>query len=432
MNQVKIVEDQPSNISIKIRDPDSSLIFVNVDVSEGSILSSKSIKFDGTKSEVNKKLQSLVYIPELNSNNTVRLRVTASDGVKRSIITRNIRISPVNDAPVISLDKSNKILFKDIDSSTIEVRVKTDSVDIVPMKGLSIKRVNLETSIRGSVSKINDLFANSIKFKKTTLVTALDQNSRTSMEVKKQSLFESISKSIDERISNKDASVSKNIFSTQNHELKNYIRNEKCWAFDLDLTSISPWNSAGGQRLAGTLVSPRHIIFATHYQIPIGATIRFVTKDNVVIERKMTNKITPPYASNYFPDISVGILDIDVPSSINFAKVLPDDWDKSLDNVNVPALVLDQEEKALISEVMYMKYNVVFGRPSGKRMDFNETIIPGDSGNPSFLIINNQLVLLTIWTFPNSGTSVTAYKKEINQMMKLLGGNYELSEIDLL
>ena len=57
----------------------------------------------------------------------------------------------------------------------------------------------------------------------------------------------------------------------------------------------------------------------------------------------------------------------------------------------------------------------------------------GDSGNPMFIIINNQPVLLTVWTtgVSGSGTSVTAFKDDINYMMNSLGGGYQLDEIDL-
>jgi len=57
----------------------------------------------------------------------------------------------------------------------------------------------------------------------------------------------------------------------------------------------------------------------------------------------------------------------------------------------------------------------------------------GDSGNPMFIIVNDQPVLLTVWTSggPGRGTSVTAFKDDINGMMNDLGGGYQLEEIDL-
>ncbi|MEN9841224.1 MAG: hypothetical protein RL376_1024, partial [Verrucomicrobiota bacterium] len=64
---------------------------------------------------------------------------------------------------------------------------------------------------------------------------------------------------------------------------------------------------------------------------------------------------------------------------------------------------------------------------------FYEEKIGGDSGNPAFLIINGQLVLLTCWTYGGggSGTSVHNQKAAINTLMTTLGGGYQLTPVDL-
>jgi hypothetical protein len=67
------------------------------------------------------------------------------------------------------------------------------------------------------------------------------------------------------------------------------------------------------------------------------------------------------------------------------------------------------------------------------RFAFYETIIDGDSGNPAFLIIDDELVIITVWTFAGAGagTSIAYHKDAINTMMATLGGGYSLTEIDL-
>ena len=49
------------------------------------------------------------------------------------------------------------------------------------------------------------------------------------------------------------------------------------------------------------------------------------------------------------------------------------------------------------------------------------------------LILDGEPVLLTVWTWGGigSGTSITAFKQDINDMMNLLGGGYQLTEFDL-
>ncbi|WAQ94057.1 hypothetical protein MAR_006528, partial [Mya arenaria] len=56
----------------------------------------------------------------------------------------------------------------------------------------------------------------------------------------------------------------KKIFTLQDHGHKRYVRNPHCWAYPLDLTCISPWNSNQGNRKAGTLITPRHAVWAKH------------------------------------------------------------------------------------------------------------------------------------------------------------------------
>lgn len=80
------------------------------------------------------------------------------------------------------------------------------------------------------------------------------------------SLGKEASDAIDNRIAGLNATT-KPIFSTQDHNTPLYVRNTGCWANNLDLTPISPWNSTEANFRAGVLISPRHILFAAHYQI---------------------------------------------------------------------------------------------------------------------------------------------------------------------
>lgn len=248
-----------------------------------------------------------------------------------------------------------------------------------------------------------------------------------------------VGRSIDQRIINTTPAVGLQIFDIQSHNANPpaYQRNINCWAADLDLTCISPWNSTGANKRAGTLISPRHIIFAAHYQISTGSTIRFVDKDNNLVTRTISATKAHPAYSPYYPDLVIGLLNEEVPPTISYAKVLPDDWSSYLPSeTGLPTLCLDQEEKALVTDLRYLNANgrSYFQAPTDStRLGFHENKISGDSGNPAFLIIDSQLVILTVWTFggAGSGTSITALKSDINTMMTELGGGYQLTEINL-
>ena len=252
------------------------------------------------------------------------------------------------------------------------------------------------------------------------------------------SLAKEVTDAVDDRISGLNASTAKPIFSTQNHNTPTYVRNSGCWANDLDLTSISPWNSTEGDNRAGVLISPRHIIFAAHYQINNGSTVRFVDNNNNIVTRTMVNKLTHPEYTPYYPDLTVGLLDSDVPNTIGFVKILPQNWSNYLPSLSnlyrLPCLVLDQEEKALISELYRLNTSANFSTPNNaSRLAFFESIVLGDSGNPAFLIIDGELVIITVWTYggAGAGTSILYHKDAINTMMATLGGGYSLTEIDL-
>ena len=273
------------------------------------------------------------------------------------------------------------------------------------------------------------------------------------------SLEEEIIGAVDGRIAGKTKEPAVHIFSRQDHyaEPPVYVRSPECWAADLDLTCISPWNNVSGNTLGITLISPRHVVGCGHAPIGVGTTVRFVSQDNVVIARTVT---ATRVIWQDVPDFTVGLLDSDVPTNlISFAYVLPDSCtnllptgndDYAHSNMRLPALCLDQEEKALVGDVICIDarwsegnfYTGIFTAPccsDTKRLEFNEMLIGGDSGNPAFWIVDGRLVLLTVWTFggTGAGTSVTRHKSLINQFMSELNAaavpacNYQLTEIDL-
>lgn len=273
-------------------------------------------------------------------------------------------------------------------------------------------------------------------------LTTLGSSSTTTNSFVHGSLGRHCSDAIDLRIAGKNKATHGNIFSTQDHLASIYVRNPNCWAYGLDLTSISPFNSQVHNRVGGTLITPRHFVFAVHFEILPGNTIRFVTQNNEIVERTVTHTIYHPSYTPYFPDIAIGVLDNDVPSSITFAKVLPSDWERyiSPDVKDIPVLALDQEEKALVTELYTMETSVVMTYPTKlERLTFFESLIDGDSGNPCFLIINGELVILTVWTFglAGAGTSIAYHQTDMNSMIETLDSSagintgYTVSPIDL-
>jgi len=249
------------------------------------------------------------------------------------------------------------------------------------------------------------------------------------------------------------------IFSTRNHATSTYVRNADCWAQDLDITCVPVYSTPTGRR-NGCLISPQHLIFATHYQYAVNDTIRFVAPDNTIVTRILTAKQSLPQ-SGYYPDITVGVLNSTVPETISYAKVINGtSWDDTYapgthmgeDYLKwglLPMLWVSQDDYALVQVpykfdlgepetgyILWMINKIYTARPyyyrSEVRKYLENDIRGGDSGSARFLIFGDDLVLLSLTTGGNgAGSHVSGFIAEINALMTSLGGEYQLSEVDL-
>lgn len=232
----------------------------------------------------------------------------------------------------------------------------------------------------------------------------------------------------------------KPIYATQDHDTPLYIRSDDCWAADLDLTCISPWNSTGVNKRAGVLVAPDIVLVAGHYPLSTGGTIRFVDSAGNVITRTISATETLGNAAQFtWPDIQVCRLNADV-TECSLAKILPDDWADYLPNggAGIPVWTTDQEEKALVRDVLEIghvlgeNYFVYTQAPTNtKRLEFYETLIGGDSGSQAFMVVGGELVLLTLFSGPNYGSCIVSHRAEIEAAMATLGSPYTLTPVDL-
>lgn len=202
--------------------------------------------------------------------------------------------------------------------------------------------------------------------------------------------------------------------------LSENVRSSTCWA-NIDLTSISSWNSHLGFRGGGVVITRRHIVTCAHFPINNDSTIRFVTNDNQVVERTILNRVSHPQYSSYYPDISVYVLSSDLPNSISNCKILPSNWSTKLNNLQngrPPCLVVDQEKKALVLEAWRFDNYASMAIPIDPvRKLFNEYLIGGDSSAPFMFIINGELSLFSMATSSGNGTFLPPHITTINEMI---------------
>ena len=211
---------------------------------------------------------------------------------------------------------------------------------------------------------------------------------------------------------------------------KPFPDNEKFWLKDVDFSCASPWNDECGRLRAGTLISKRHIIFAKHFPLWKGCRVLFVDQAGDVCPCRV--KATKPLEKC---DIMIGSLDYEVTPNIHPAKILPDDYAKYIgDGKGLPIVTFTQHEKALLSECHGITTNTVMNGQSTNALwkTVGGTIVGGDSGNPAFLLIGNQPILLycLLSGGVGHGPSVFAHRREIQAAMDDLCPGYKLETFD--
>ena len=241
------------------------------------------------------------------------------------------------------------------------------------------------------------------------------------------------------RLSGKDPVTDMFVYTNQDPYAPNFTRNPSCWINGVsNISCFSPAQLGGTSwfEKAGTLVTKKHIVYAKHYTInilPGGTPILFVDDDNNVVQRNLID-----YRVDSATDIAVGLLDSEVSSNIKIAPILPTNYGdffpsypKSSDLFYVG---LDKEEKAIL------KFGYIYGNASflannatGSYSQFSEGVVGGDSGNPVFIIVGDQLVLIGCWLWSTSGPFVTSRYSEINAMIEEMspGEGYSLTSVEL-
>lgn len=250
------------------------------------------------------------------------------------------------------------------------------------------------------------------------------------------SLMEVTTNSINERVCQNDPEQSLTRFVAYHANAKNdkYIANPRFWLRDVDFSCVSPWNSGGGTLRAGTAISKRHVIFAKHFPLWAGLRIVFVGKDGGVC---------PCYIEKTKPlpktDIMIASLNAELTDNIKPAKILPEDFSKYLgEGIRMPVVTFNQNEEAVLCETysiatnMTTRWQVCRESEDERKKRYFKTMIMGDSGNPAFLLIADQAILVYCVKTGGvgSGPAIHLYRKEIQSVMDELCPGYKLETFD--
>lgn len=167
------------------------------------------------------------------------------------------------------------------------------------------------------------------------------------------------------------------------------------WAKGIDLTAVTL------NVPRGTAITKKHVIYTKHagYHAWPGQTLRFLTKENEVI-----NRVVKGYKYLDKPDIAIIQLDEDLPESISPMKIISKEG-QDLVFTDTPLLRVNQQSKALVVEK-----GVVLGDlkiPTPPLDQYYEHMVTGDSSSPSILILQTPQgptpILYSLVTYSGTG-----------------------------
>ncbi len=270
----------------------------------------------------------------------------------------------------------------------------------------------------------------------------------------------------------------RNIFSNYS-SLSSLTRNTSHWMHDLNgSTGIIAWNDRSNQEdlIGGAAITPRHIVFTRHARYSTGNTVYFVGRDGTQYSRTVIDWETP-HSSDSVGDFGVGLLDSDLPADVEPLKFLPNDSDRLID----PALLspstkqwyylstgadewyvtyTNQQEESHVARIStlsriqpdldplnidnnlaeYSKLTIAGqSTMSQETSAWFETPIGGDSGSPIMMVINGQLVFVSMWSTATTGPYFGQERNynDINRSIAQLDSDngvtsgYQVTDVDI-
>jgi hypothetical protein len=229
---------------------------------------------------------------------------------------------------------------------------------------------------------------------------------------------------------------SRSYWSVTNHATSTYTRNTNCWAAAVDLSGVVVATAGGAPYWHGTLISSQHIVMAKHAYNGVGSAKRFVGRSGTVYNTTIAAILDPWPGQSWSAefaswDIVIGRLSAAIPTNdVAFYSILPPTYTNQFPNglSDVPCLVYDQHARCAVADLNSPASQNAPSDPT--RAQFWSMPYTGDSGRPTFLLLPDcQPILLHLFTYATSGTSLLAARTAINAALAADG--VTLSEVDL-
>lgn len=138
-----------------------------------------------------------------------------------------------------------------------------------------------------------------------------------------------------------------------------------------------------------TLVTRQHVVMANHYKREVPSSVVFHDRYGKRIERILVA------TRRVLGDCAVGLLNVPVPAGYKVYPLLTPEAGLEDRLKGEFVLVTDKNKRLFVHEVggisgdrIYLRYD------ASKKLGYGKRLVTGDSGNPSFIMVNGEPVLI--------------------------------------
>ncbi len=219
------------------------------------------------------------------------------------------------------------------------------------------------------------------------------------------------SRSVDDRIVGKQPTLATPYYNgfgsgsyPGNTPLTNLVftLNTDCWMYGVDLSFMSIWSDDPDWPWAEplTLISPLHVMSASHVTPPNGTHVVFRSfTGNLYVRMLVDSKPIYGVAAN---DLCVGILDEPLPSDIKIARFLPPEYSSYIGiGRKLPYVRIGREKQCAIEDVVFlaptsMTSEMIKIEHSANyvRNQYQRPPVSMDSGHPISFLFGDELAFL--------------------------------------
>lgn len=166
-----------------------------------------------------------------------------------------------------------------------------------------------------------------------------------------------------------------------------------------------------------TLITPQHVVMASHYKRPVPSSVVFHDRNGKRLHRVLVS------ARNVSGDCAIGLLNEPVPAGYKIYPLLAPQSNLTERLKGEFVLVTDQNKRVFVHEVQGISkqsnnYSMIFLKyDQSKKIGYGKILVSGDSGNPSFVMVNGEPVLIE--THHSGGAGAGPFYGDADLQIKL-------------